>query len=383
MAWRSVDVQEQRVRFVVAASRAASSISALCAEFGISRATGHVWLKRYRAGGVEAVAEQSRRPRSSPRRTAAEVEERVMALRRERPDWGARKLAVLLGQQGPPLPAATVHRILSRRGLVRAEDRHPPALRRFEREHPNQLWQMDFKSPKGWGQAVGPLSVIDDHSRYAITLFQTGTTRAEAVREQLEDAFLRCGLPQTLLMDHGIPWWNGASAGGWTQLTVWLMKQGVGLCLSGIRHPQTQGKVERFHGALEKARRLRGLPQPPLRQRWLDDFRHDYNHVRPHEALGMKTPASCWRPSPQPYDPNPAPWHYPEGAEVMRLEKTGQLTLQGRRWQVAGALASEQVQLIRTGQRILIFYRNTLVRELDLLLQGSTPVEPCNSKYFL
>ena len=98
-------------------------------------------------------------------------------------------------------------------------DRHRQALGRFEREQPNQLWQMDFKSPKGWDQPVGPLSVIDDRSRYAVTLHQTGSTRAEAVREQLEQAFTRCGVPQAMLMDHGTPWWNAASAGGWTQLT--------------------------------------------------------------------------------------------------------------------------------------------------------------------
>jgi len=380
MAWRSVGLDEQRIRFVVASSRGERSVTALCAEFGISRATGHRWLKRYRAGGIAAVAEQSRRPLTSPRRTPATIEERIVALRRERPDWGARKLAVLLARDGLALPAATVHRILLRRGLVRDDDRRQPAMQRFEREQPNQLWQMDFKSPKGWGQPVGPLSVLDDRSRYAITLFQTGTTRAEAVREQLEQAFTQAGLPDAMLMDHGIPWWNGASAGGWTQLSVWLMKQNVRLYLSGVRHPQTQGKVERFHGALEKARRLRGLPEPALRQSWLDDFRQDYNHVRPHEALAMRTPASLWQPSPRPYVQNPQ-WQYPAGAEVHRLEKTGQIRLEGRRWQIAGALAEEQVQLIRIDQRILVVYRNTLVRELDLVSQGSTMVEPCDTRY--
>jgi hypothetical protein len=135
--------------------------------------------------------------------------------------------------------------------------------------------------------------VIDDASRYAIALDGIGTTRAEAVRERLETAFTNCGLPDAMLMDHGTPWWNVQTSGGWTQLTVWLMKQGIQLYFSGIRHPQTQGKVERFHGALELARRRRGLPEPALHQRWLDDFRQEYNHLRPHEALGMKTqPAS-------------------------------------------------------------------------------------------
>ena len=129
--------------------------------------------------------------------------------------------------------------------------------------------------------------------------------------------------------------------------------------------------------------RLRGLPEPALRQRLLDDFRQDYNHVRPHEAVGMQTPASLWQPSTNRYDPDPPPWQYPEGAEVYRLATTGQLALNGRRWQVAGALASEQVRFVRIEQRILVFYRNTLVRELDLVLQGSTEVEPCKTKYLL
>ncbi len=377
MAWRSVEVEEQRIRFVVAASRGERSVSGLCEEFGISRATGHDWLKRYRLGGVPAMVERSRRPLTSPRRTAVATEERIAVLRSERPDWGARKLAVLLAAEGLVVPPGTVQRILDRRGLVRLEDRHPQALGRFEREHPNQLWQMDFKSPKGWNDPVGPLSLLDDHSRYAIDLYQTGTTRWEAVRERLELAFTSCGVPEAMLMDHGTPWWNGASATGCTQLTVSLMKQGIRLYLSGVRHPQTQGKVERFHGSLEKARRLRGLPEPALRQVWLDDFRQEYNHVRPHEALGMKTPASRWRPSPQAYDPAPPSWQYPEGAQVERLEKNGQLKLQGRRWQVAGALANEQVRLIQVDQRVLVFYCNTLIRELDFVMQGSNAVEPC------
>ena len=376
MAWRSVEVEEQRMRFVVAASRKSGSLTGLCAEFGISRPTGYLWLERYRSGGVAAVAEWSRRPRSSPRRTAEAIEQRIVALRRERPDWGARKLAVLLEREGLAVPPATVHRILLRQGLVRVEARHEQALRRFARERPNQLWQMDFKSPKGWGHPVGPLSVVDDASRYAIALDGTWTTRAEAVQQRLVHAFTACGLPDAMLMDHGIPWWNMSSSGGWTQLTVWLMQQNIRLYFSGYRHPQTQGKVERFHGALELARRRRGLPEPALHQRWLDDFRHEYNHLRPHEALGMRTPASLWSRSERPFQPNPPVWKYPNGAELQRLDRQGRLRLGGRHWQVAGPLAQEQVQLVRIDHRVLLFYRRTLVRELDLASQGSTAVEP-------
>jgi transposase InsO family protein len=206
-------------------------MSAVCAEFGISRPTGYQWLKRFQSGGVSAVREQSRRPVRSPRQTAETVEQRIVALRQAHPDWGGRKLQVLLAREGLTVPSGTVHRVLLRRDLVRIEDRHAPAVTRFERERPNQLWQMDFKSQKGWGRTVGPLSVLDDASRYAILLEGTWTTRSEVVQERLEAAFRSFGLPDAMLMDHGTPWWNTQSAGGWTRLSVWLMKQGVDVIL--------------------------------------------------------------------------------------------------------------------------------------------------------
>jgi hypothetical protein len=159
-------------------------------------------------------------------------------------------------------------------------------------------------------------------------------------------------------------------------LAVWLIQQGVRLYFSGYRHPQTQGKVERFHGALELARRRRGLPEAALHQSWLNDFRHEYNHLRPHEALGMQTPASLWHPSARCYQPDPPAWEYPAGAEVQRIGPTGQLKLHGIRWQVSKPLAGQRVQLVRIDHRILVFYCRTLIRELDLAGQGSTAVEP-------
>jgi transposase InsO family protein len=152
------------------------------------------------------------------------LEQRVVELRRRRPDWGARKIRHLLGEEGIELPASTIHRIFLRHQLVRDWDRQPMALRRFERAQPNQLWQMDFKDPKGWDQPVGPLSVLDDHSRYALALENTGSTQARGVQAVLERVFRESGVPEEMLMD-----------------------QDVSLRFSGYQHPQTQGKVERFH----------------------------------------------------------------------------------------------------------------------------------------
>lgn len=371
-----MDVWEQRVQFVMRVSQEPGNLAGVCREFGISRPTGYLWLRRYQAQGSVGLSDQSRRPRNVPERTAAAMEDVIVEMRRQRPDWGARKLQVLLRRRGIEMPVATIHRVLVRRGMVREQDRHRPALQRFERAEPNQLWQMDFKSPKGWNHAIGPLSVLDDRSRYAVVLQGTWSTRAEAVREQLESAFQSCGMPAEMLMDHGIPWWSGQGPRGWTRLTVWLMKLGLQLHFSGVRHPQTQGKVERFHGTLEQARRRRGLPVPELHQAWLDEFRQEYNEVRPHEALGMKTPASVWRPSARRYDPNPPEWEYGSGSEVHRLGPHGQLKLAGRWWQVCEALAGEAVKLERVEERVVVYYCQTLVREIDLVASSSTALPP-------
>jgi transposase len=134
MPWKSMQVREQRVEFVVRALLGGEPLSRLCVEFGISRPTGYCWLARYREGGVAAIEERSRRPHESPTKTGAELETQVVALRKQYPDWGARKLAVLLARQGIGLPSSTIHRVLLRHGLVRDEDRHTPAVKRFERD---------------------------------------------------------------------------------------------------------------------------------------------------------------------------------------------------------------------------------------------------------
>ena len=374
MPWKTMDIQEQRVRFVVAAHRREKAMTALCQEFGISRPVGYEWLRRYRQGGISAIAERSRRPQESPRRTEAAVEKRVLELRKQYPDWGARKLCVLLEREHIKLARNTIHRILLRHDLVHEEDRHQPAISRFERARPNELWQMDFKGPKLWHQRVGPLSVIDDHSRYLITLWAVRSTHTEQVQEPLIAAFQAHGLPEAMLMDHGIPWWSMHTTGGMTKLSLWLMRQGIALHWSRIRHPQTQGKVERFHGELQRALARRRVLVPDV-QAWLDNFRWEHNYVRPHEALAMQTPASRWQPSLRRYDPNPPRWEYPAGARVLKVDATGKVTLGGENWKISKALVGEWVNLVRIESRVLVYYCATLIREIDFAIQRSTMVE--------
>jgi len=376
MAWGMKDVEEQRVRFVVAASRREKSVTELCREFEISRPTGYLWLKRYEEQGIAGLQEESRRPQSIPRRTSPAIEQRVVELRKKWPDWGGRKLRDVLKKEGIQLPASTVHRIVQRHGLVREQDRQSKAVKRFEREEPNQLWQMDFKGPKGWNEPVGPLAVLDDHSRFVTVLERTGSTQAEGVQTALEKAFRESGVPKAMLMDHGTPWSNGQGYRGWTRLTVWLMNQDIELHWSGLRHPQTQGKVERFNGSMTAALLRRGQPAQEQRQSWLDQFRFEYNHVRPHEALGMKTPGEVWRSSERKFQSQPARWVYPAGTEVTEVDRSGSIRLQGRRWYLTQTLVDQEVGVTEVGARWLVHYRRTLIAELDPRQSGSVLVDP-------
>lgn len=376
MPWQESSVVEERLRFVVLAIRKERRFRDLCAEFGVSRETGYVWLRRYASGGSQALVDRSRRPRTSPNRTGEATEQAVLALRQKWPDWGAPKLAKLLGEQEPAVKVQvrTVHRILERHGLIAARDRRPQAEQRFERSRPNELWQMDFKGPQGLNQGspVGPLSVLDDHSRYLLVLRHLGSTQMAGVRATLEAAFQQYGMPETMLMDHGTPWWNAASPWGITELSVWIMRLGIRLTYSGLCHPQTQGKVERMHGALQRAVRKRKAN--PEDQAWLDSFREEYNHVRPHEALAMATPASRWQPSLRALPRDLGEWEYPASMLALQLGGEGQLNWRGKRWEISNALRGLRIGIEMLGSRALVYFCRTPMRELDLETGRALPI---------
>jgi transposase InsO family protein len=367
VAWGTSGVSERRWQFVVRAASGREPMAGLCREFEISRPTGYLWLDRYRkCRQLQELGEISRRPHQSPTETPAEVQQRVIELRGQYPDWGARKLAVLLAREGVVVPRITAHRILQRHGLVKTGERQRAAVTRFAREAPNELWQMDFKGMPEQRTGCLPLVVLDDHSRYLVGLFATLGTRAEPVQRSLEQAFQRCGMPQAMLMDHGTPWWNMQSASGWTWLTVWLMRHGVRLHLSGLRHPQTQGKVERLNGSMESAMTLRPKQAGQNWQSWLDRHRYEHNHVRPHEALNMDVPAAHWSPSTRCFRRHPRPWDYSQPDQVRLVRENGSIGLRGRCYFVSRALIGERVQLEFLDDRAAVWFCNTLVREFHL-----------------
>jgi transposase InsO family protein len=373
---------EERIKFIVRALNEDVSISGLCAEFGVSRTTGYRWLNRYRScGSIYEVKELSRRPHHSPTRTVLDHEARVKALRL-RFGWGAKKLKVLLEREGINLQVITINRILKRSDLINQKDGHRPALRRFERSGPNELWQMDFKGDYvvRSGRCY-PLSILDDNSRFVVGLYALGDQTGESVNACLVNTFERYGLPEAMLMDHGTPWWSNTNGYGLTWLAVSLIKQGIRLYKSGFRHPQTQGKVERFHRTLKDSIRHVGqvsnCGNPRTLAEWekaLGRFSEEYNYQRPHEALAMRVPADRYQSSPKQYNPTPPEWEYPLGAAVKRLNTQGCLDYNGGRYFVCEALSNEYVQLERVENSLLVKYRHMYVREIFIETGRSAPL---------
>jgi hypothetical protein len=208
-----------------------------------------------------------------------------------------------------------------------------------------------------------------------VGLFALRDQLSTTVSSCLVTTFERYGVPEAILTDHGIPWWSNSNGHGLTRLSVALIQQGIRVLFSGIRHPQTQGKVERFHRTLGQRVNYHGWPQTLSGwQATFDEFVEEYNYVRPHEALAMGVPATRYRPSPRAYQATPIEWQYPEGATVARLNSQGMLDWPGHRHFVCEALANERVQLERCDDKLLVRYRHVIVREINLTTGRSLPL---------
>lgn len=369
MPWLETNVREQRIRFVVEALQPEANRRALCVKYGISPPTAYKWLRRVRQeGSVSAVEDQSRRPHHSPTRTSVRIRDRVVALRQEF-GWAGRKLQPLLDAEGLTVSSATIDRIIQREGLTHRDAAQRPAVTRFERSRPNELWQMDFKGqypvrPHGW---CFPLTVLDDHSRFAVALVPLRGTKRIPVQHALTRCFQQYGVPDAILVDHGTPWWSAPNGHGLTRLAVFLITQGIELRYSGLGHPQTQGKVERFHRTLGARLRQWGVPTNLGGfARAFRRFRTEYNDFRPHEARNLEPPAWHYQPSARAFCANPPAWDYDDVQLVLRVDRTGSVTVRGRRCFVCEALAGEWVGCQTFDHHLLVSFRHMHIREIDL-----------------
>jgi transposase InsO family protein len=376
MGWQKVVEQMAfREELIRLGQQPGTNIRELCRRFQVSTKTYYKWLQRYQKEGNEGLKNQTRRPRHSPRASPVEVVEAVLELRGKYPYWGARKLEQVwegeLKKEAPP--RSTIQDILKRNGCIDEVEsaKHRP-WHRFERAEPNQLWQMDFK---GWpkkqtGYRGDPLSIVDDHSRYAVCLQACPNQQTETVRVCLTTVFQKYGLPDQMVMDNGSPWGNDEKSRH-TPLTTWLMRLGIKVSHCRPYHPQTQGKVERFHRTLQlELLGRRQFPDRPTLQRALDEWRDRYNQHRPHESLNMQTPASRYRISPREF-PQIVPLpEYDSTDQVRLVDGRGNISFRGKRFLICKGFRGFNVALRATQSDGVfnVFFFSQKVAEINLRL---------------
>lgn len=362
----------ERLEFVQLALPEGVKLRQLCRRFGVSAPTAYKWLERFEAEGPDGLEDRSRRPHWSPRRAAPSIEALVVAERDRYPARGSRKLRQQLLDKGHTLiPAAsTITAILRRHDRLEPIEsaKHRP-WQRFEHPAPNQLWQMDFKGHFQVGSGrCHPLTVIDDHSRFAICLQASADQRGETVKHHLTTAFRRYGLPARMLMDNGAPWGDDRDH-PYTPLTAWLIRLGIGVSHGRPFHPQTQGKDERFHRTLV-IELLRGQRFGDLGtiQQAFDHWRDDYNLVRPHEALGLAVPASRYHPSSTSFPESLPPIEYAPGMVVRKVDIGGKIGFRGRQFHIGRGFHGHPVGLRQTPQEHCwqVYYCHQHVSTIDL-----------------
>jgi len=374
MPWNQVELMDQREEFIKKVLLPGSNISMLCKHYRISRKTAYKWLSRYDVNDLSTLADQSKRPKRSPNKVIDEIERVVVAIHKKNPYWGARKLHnyLLNKELRTDIPSiSTIARCLKRNGCeIIKNHKSQPATGRFERSQPNMLWQMDFKgSFMTHSHRCFPLSIIDDYSRYSVGLSACKNERRETVKSRLIACFKVYGMPDQINVDNGNPWGNIGSDGP-TQLVVWLMKHGVRVTHSSPYHPQTNGKVERFHRTLKlELLHKKMYTHCEELQKAFDQWLHIYNYERPHDALGGQPPSTRYACSHRCYSENLMSYEYDAGDEVRKVHsENGLIRIKGKRYRVGKGLSGEHVAIKATDQEneVSVFFMDYFIKRINL-----------------
>jgi transposase InsO family protein len=350
MPWKETTKMSEKEKFVNQVLAEIGSFSSICKSFNISRTTGYKILKKHTAEGTEGLSPRSKMPLSSPNKTPQEVTDQILFVRRKHTTWGARKIITYLKKQNiKKLPAAsTVTEIIKRHNLIPEEESlKRQSLIRFERIAPNDLWQMDFKGhfQLGIKKTCYPLTIVDDHSRFSPCLYACGDQSLLTVKKQLINVFQQYGMPLQINADNGSPWGN-SSLVKHTQLTVWLLQLGILVTHSRPRHPQTNGKIERFHRTLkEDLITKQRIDNYTHAQKLFNQWRKIYNYERPHEGINMLAPADRYIPSQRMMPERLPKIEYDDFAIVRKTNSRGAISHMGTDFHVGKAFSGHHLEV--------------------------------------
>lgn len=375
MPWKVTNPVSERMKFL-ARLQAGERMTDLCEEFGISRKAGYRLRDRFATLGVAALVDASRAPKRVANRTSTEIRELLLAARRQHPSWGPRKLRAWLldKHQGLTLPAAsTIGDLLRREGLVepRRMRRSTPAWtgERSQPLAPNELWCADYKGEFRLGNAqyCYPLTITDRVSRMLLACDGFESIATISTRQAFETVFREYGMPGAIRTDNGAPF---ASRGlhGLTRLSAWWLRLGIRHERIEPAHPQQNGQHERMHLDLKKQTTRPAAPNLLQQQERFDTFVHEYNHERPHEALGQTPPARHHVCSSRPFPERLPELTYPLHDRTSRLSPCGHIRVGGRSgsYFISSALGGEPLGLREIEDRVwLVSYADLDLGHID------------------
>ena len=371
MAWNERTVEQMREEFVRRALAQERPKAALCREYGISRPTGDKWIERFQTD--QSMSDRSRAPKSVPGKISAEMESTIVQMRKQYPALGAVKLRKIMENKGyTDLPCArTFNNVFQRHNLIGQEESAAATPhQRFEKAVPNEMWQADFKGHFRMenGYRCHPLNILDDCSRFNLCIEALTGETFEAVKPVMERLFREYGLPFSFLCDNGNPWGTAQSL-GYSRFEVWLMELGI-LTLHGRpRHPQTQGKEERFNRSFTREC-LKGktFTDKSHAQLCFDEYRKFYNEVRPHFALDLDVPLKHYHPSSKQFPEKIEVWEYSPEHKLCKVKGSGFFNYKGQGFFLSEAFAGKTIAVREShlpGQLTLVF-RNFIIGRIDL-----------------
>jgi putative transposase len=354
MPWQERSPMDLRMQFVTDWQTGCYTMSELCVDYRISRKTGYKWITRYEMTGARGLHDQSRRPDESPRATAIEIVDALIALRHRHPRWGAKKLLAVAARRDPAVAwpsRSTVCHLLKTHGLVVVRRRHrtEPAPRPSPRAPitaANDVWTTDFKGEFRTtdGRYCYPFTLRDAFSRFVLRCDALLSPTHDATRRRFERAFAEYGLPARIRSDNGTPF-AGPGLAGVSRLSLWWMRLGIVPERIAPGHPEQNGSHEQFHSVLKAHTARPPAPHAAAQQRRFARFCTEYNQDRPHEALGQQPPASRYQASRRPWPGRLPPLEYPAHLEVRRVAHNGCISWHNAPVFVAKALAGQDIAL--------------------------------------
>ena len=375
MPWKETTTMEQKIEFICEWRTGKYTITELCKSFGISRPTAYKLISRFEEQGFEALREQSRTPRKYPNATGHNIIDGILNLKKKYKHWGAKKIRELLfkdfSQQEVP-SVVTVHKILKNHGLVCPQKRMrrvKPVYPIFDPKQCNEVWSADYKGKFLMGNKIycHPLTIADSKSRFLFTAKGHYHENLKSAKAEFTKVFRTFGIPKQIHTDNGSPFGSVRTIQRFTQLSYWFIELGITPVFSDPAHPEQNGRHERMHRDLKAACAKPSAYDLKAQQRRLNHFVKEYNNIRPHEALNMKTPADMHDFSTRPFLERIPDFHYDAKYKVLKVTQNGSIRWKSYYWvYVTASLMGKHVGIQEMGNGIWrVFYRNVFLGFFD------------------